>query len=1169
MLLQLVPGGNLQDLVRLYGPIVDPECRESENPGENLVAWYAVQLCRAVEYLHGKQIMSRDIKDENCMVNQYDGTLVLIDFGTHKDMSDIQPVTASFAGTPMTMSKARLTNKPYGIEEDIYSVGETIRGLCGATNKFEGNLNEFRVFRNDHTSMDSINTDWPDAIKAFLKACFADVKVRPSASKLLSDQELFCTQKLRAFDSAAKAAAVSTTTLSPGKAADHVVRMDTATTTAWSQVQPRKQITRNFIALLTEEESVVCELWAGSIGRGLQAVTPRIIPGAAHVPSYFNELLKICRKIIESFAYRKQEVLPWATQEIGKILDSQETSQFELEQTLRLFAFKINEQGGLNTSGGFGGQAAKPHAHFLIPMLREPSAGFHAHQIFHIRKLCDQATEQVLGCLKAATKKHIASSAPLRTPAFALKAGGPSIRRGGGRGMGTRKKSGNTLTVPDGGGGGGGGSGEVPRESSLGARRGLSPSGLSLSTLSTGTSDSLDAGSGPLPTPNIYDGGGDGGGGGADHGAAAQFSEGGPSRAQPFSMGMSDVGMLLERVVETGELLTKIVGDLMAARSHSGGSSGDDSGIEGPRRGKKKKAASNVVDPGGLLYAFIVIELKLPESCATMLLNEEITLDILLEDITRDDLVAVGLAIGPRAKIWAEICKERKAPGRRGSSLQSRQSLTTLGGGGGGGGPAHTAVKTAFSTNTNTIVEILDEKADVVQMNMEDLHEIPIQTQKAKSFEFLPQPQSSGTASRGSLQQARALSQERARNEGSASARKPDGELAGTDRGTLQLDLGGGAALGGTSSSDGAGSKVEASVELRGSDASMVFPAAGGGGSGSVGGDGGGGGGGGGGGAEGEAHEASSVTMRGSSESGVTALRVHSSFEYSPEETEFIIEERLSAPDSVALAASATKFRESMGSASNVLVENFVIEDDGKVSVTARISREGAPLPCPAALSCCERERGGGRSRPMQYADVHLILMLLLCVCVCVCVCVRACSPGQAPNIKQANLVVLARRPAGRDVLGQPVCDAARPEPAAAGARVWVHVASWFRPRPSIAVCVLLRRGRHPAAQPRHPVAGKGCSAGLECRCSERMGVNPPCSLCCHAALPGLDEHLLILSSWTIATHIVRAALLCTRLPPHTRILPCLHTYLHNNEVLYLVALYTYLKTGIMRSPRT
>ena len=50
---------------------------------EQQVKFYAAQIALAIGYLHSKNILHRDLKLENIMINE-DGYLVLIDFGLAK-----------------------------------------------------------------------------------------------------------------------------------------------------------------------------------------------------------------------------------------------------------------------------------------------------------------------------------------------------------------------------------------------------------------------------------------------------------------------------------------------------------------------------------------------------------------------------------------------------------------------------------------------------------------------------------------------------------------------------------------------------------------------------------------------------------------------------------------------------------------------------------------------------------------------------------------------------------------------------------------------------------------------------------------------------------------------------------------------------------------------------
>ena len=53
---------------------------------EELVCFYAAQICMAVGYLHSKGIMHRDLKLENILIDER-GYVKVIDYGLAKNMN--------------------------------------------------------------------------------------------------------------------------------------------------------------------------------------------------------------------------------------------------------------------------------------------------------------------------------------------------------------------------------------------------------------------------------------------------------------------------------------------------------------------------------------------------------------------------------------------------------------------------------------------------------------------------------------------------------------------------------------------------------------------------------------------------------------------------------------------------------------------------------------------------------------------------------------------------------------------------------------------------------------------------------------------------------------------------------------------------------------------------
>ncbi len=90
--------------------------------GEECVRAIAVQLVRALHYLHAHRVIHRDMKPQNVLVGG-GGSVKLCDFGFARAMSAGTLVLTSIKGTPLYMAPELVQERPYDHTADLWSLG--------------------------------------------------------------------------------------------------------------------------------------------------------------------------------------------------------------------------------------------------------------------------------------------------------------------------------------------------------------------------------------------------------------------------------------------------------------------------------------------------------------------------------------------------------------------------------------------------------------------------------------------------------------------------------------------------------------------------------------------------------------------------------------------------------------------------------------------------------------------------------------------------------------------------------------------------------------------------------------------------------------------------------------------------------------------------------------
>ena len=179
MFMELCRGGDLLHYVRRRRKL-----------DENTAKVIFVQIVRGLQYIHSKNVMHRDIKLENILLDNL-GQVKICDFGVSKVLEFPDSKVAECCGTPAYMApevvltsqefldkkqksnKRKRDPKPYGKECDIWSLGVVLYALLYGQLPFRGaSAREIkdRVVKGDFFQKKTISDEANSLIKSILVA---------------------------------------------------------------------------------------------------------------------------------------------------------------------------------------------------------------------------------------------------------------------------------------------------------------------------------------------------------------------------------------------------------------------------------------------------------------------------------------------------------------------------------------------------------------------------------------------------------------------------------------------------------------------------------------------------------------------------------------------------------------------------------------------------------------------------------------------------------------------------------------------------------------------------------------------------------------------------------------------------------------------------------------
>jgi serine/threonine protein kinase/Tfp pilus assembly protein PilF len=198
--MEFVPGESLKSIIRMTAPLSIPAA-----------VHYAKQICEGLEEAHRWDVIHRDLKPQNIMVDPT-GTVRIMDFGIARSVQPTGQTDQGFAvGTPEYMSPEQVEGQKIDQRTDIYALGIVLYEMVTGKVPFEGEttlgiLRKHEIERPRPPK--ELNPLVPERLNRLILKCLEKSRERryQNAGEILQELSLIPTSTMKAIEAKARTA---------------------------------------------------------------------------------------------------------------------------------------------------------------------------------------------------------------------------------------------------------------------------------------------------------------------------------------------------------------------------------------------------------------------------------------------------------------------------------------------------------------------------------------------------------------------------------------------------------------------------------------------------------------------------------------------------------------------------------------------------------------------------------------------------------------------------------------------------------------------------------------------------------------------------------------------------------------------------------------------------
>ncbi|XP_056416332.1 serine/threonine-protein kinase Nek3-like isoform X2 [Hyla sarda] len=157
---------------------------------EHTILHWFVQICLAIQHIHEKRVLHRDIKSKNIFLTQRK-TIKVGDFGSARVLSSPMAYACTYVGTPYYVPPEIWENLPYNNKSDIWSLGCVLYEICTLKHPFQAGSWKNLILKICHGSYSPLPSQYSYELRSLIKQIFRkDPRQRPSVNTILQRRGL-------------------------------------------------------------------------------------------------------------------------------------------------------------------------------------------------------------------------------------------------------------------------------------------------------------------------------------------------------------------------------------------------------------------------------------------------------------------------------------------------------------------------------------------------------------------------------------------------------------------------------------------------------------------------------------------------------------------------------------------------------------------------------------------------------------------------------------------------------------------------------------------------------------------------------------------------------------------------------------------------------------------